>query len=225
MPSESEHDPISALKQGRLNIHCSRMELVQNTPHQPIRYIGSGYIRQRDDGSIEFTIYAIEIVNVDESQSLSYLVGGWQSGILFTRAEAYTLIALSYWRYNWSAEGILTPSVDWRQSPQRVSGYIRILRREEKGPIPSRPHRLALHFFDDIDAPYTSVMEKTSKDFDGAVFDTADNKHFCVQKRDHEMVVNITSEIPFVPYYDVRVIEALCPGPFNVLASTETVFR
>ncbi len=53
MPNDSDDDPISALKRGDLNIHCSRMELVQNTSHQPGRYIGNGYIRQNDDGVIE----------------------------------------------------------------------------------------------------------------------------------------------------------------------------
>ena len=209
MLSESDRDPISALQRGQLNIHCSRMELVQNTPHQPIRYVGSGYIRQKDDGNIEFTIYATEIINVGELESLSHLLGGWQSGTLFRTAQSYTLIALSYWRYNWRADGILNLSVDWRQSPQRVSGNIRILRREGKASMPGRPHRIIMHFFDDIDVPYTAVIEKTSNDFDGAVFDAADNKHFCVQKRDHEMVVDITSEVPFVAHFDVRVVEAL----------------
>jgi len=65
MPNDSDDDPISALKRGDLNIHCSRMELVQNTSHQPGRYIGNGYIRQNDDGVIEFTLYATEIPNVE----------------------------------------------------------------------------------------------------------------------------------------------------------------
>jgi len=41
------------------------MELVQNTSHQPGRYIGNGYIWQNDDGVIEFTLYATEIPNVE----------------------------------------------------------------------------------------------------------------------------------------------------------------
>jgi hypothetical protein len=53
------------------------------------------------------------------------------------------------------------------------------------------------------------MMETTSKDFDGAIFDTAENRHFRIQKLDDEIVVDIHSEVPFPPHFDVRVVEAL----------------
>ncbi len=58
MPSENDDDPLSALKRGDLNVHSARMELVQNTSNQPGRYIGNGYIKQKEDGIIEFTLDA-----------------------------------------------------------------------------------------------------------------------------------------------------------------------
>jgi hypothetical protein len=209
MRSESDDDLISALKQGHLDIHCSRMELAQNTPSNPIRYIGSGYIRQNNDGGIEFTIYATEICNVDMVTALSPILSRHHSGTVFRGDESFTLTATSYWRYSWKAERIFDPSVDWRQSPQRVSGNISILRREGRAVCRGRPHRVIMHFFENIDIPCPVMMETTSKDFDGAVFDTADHKYFRIQKRDDEIVVDVNSEIAFPPHFDVRVVEAI----------------
>jgi hypothetical protein len=93
MPSENDDDPLSALKRGDLNVHSARMELVQNTSNQPGRYIGNGYIKQKEDGVIEFTLDAAEVGN-DQAYSallLSPMTG--QSGTLIQADQAYTLIA------------------------------------------------------------------------------------------------------------------------------------
>jgi hypothetical protein len=209
MVGESDQNLISALKRGHLNIHCSRMELAQNTSHQPVRYVGSGYIRQNGDGGIEFTIYATEIYNVDVVTTLYPFFGGQHSGTVFHDDESYELTAKSYCGYEWTTERIFDPSVDWRQTPQRVSGNIRILRREGKAVIRDRPHRIIMHFFKDIDIPCPTVIEKTSRNLDGAVFDAVDGRHFRIQKLVDEIVVDIRSEVPFPPYFDVRVVEAL----------------
>ena len=65
-----EKDLIVALKQGRLNIDCVRMELVQNSQHKPVKYIGGGYIKQDDNGVIIFKIYTKEIENVNAASEL-----------------------------------------------------------------------------------------------------------------------------------------------------------
>lgn len=93
MPSESDDDPISALKRGDLDLHFSRMELVQNTPHQPGIYIGTGYVRQNDDGVIEFMLYATEIPNAEACTRLLMSPMTAQAGTLFSEDQSYTLTA------------------------------------------------------------------------------------------------------------------------------------
>jgi hypothetical protein len=91
MQAESERDPISALKDGHLMIHCFRMELVQDSSDQPARYAGSGYIEQVDHSAIVFTMYSTETTNAGPF-SLSHWAGA-QSGTIFRDDESYTLNA------------------------------------------------------------------------------------------------------------------------------------
>jgi len=209
MPNDSDDDPISALKRGDLNIHCSRMELVQNTSHQPGRYIGNGYIKQNDDGVIEFTLYATEIPNVEAYTRLLMSPMTGQAGTLFGEDQSYTLTATSYRRDTWNAERILNINFQTDVTTLRLYGRIDVLRRERKAIERSPLHRIIMHFFDDIDIPCTVALETTSNTFDGAVLDAVGNKHFRIQKRYVDIVVDISSEVAFPRHFDVRVVEAL----------------
>jgi hypothetical protein len=209
MPSKSDDDPISALKRGDLNVHCSRMELVQNTADQPGRYIGNGYIRQNDDGVIEFTLYATEIPNVEAYTRLLMSPMTGQAGTLFGEDQFYTLIATSYRGDTWKADRIYNFDFQTDVTTLRLYGRIDVLRRERKAVKRAPLHRIIMHFFDDIDIPCWVVLETTSPTFDGAFFDAAGNKHFRIQKREGDIIVDISSEVAFSPHFDVRVAEAL----------------
>jgi hypothetical protein len=201
MPSESDYDPISALKRGDLNIHCSRMELVQNTSHQPGRYIGNGYIRQNDDGVIEFMLYATEIPNVEAYTRLLMSPMSGQAGTLFGEDQSYTLTATSYRQDTWNAQRILNINFQTDITTLRLYGRIDVLRRERKAIKRNPLHRIIMHFFDDIDIPCTVALETTSKTFDGAVFDAVGNKHFRIQTRDVDIIVDISREVVFPPQW------------------------
>src|SRR5947209_5355320 len=129
------------------------MELVQNISDQPGRYLGNGYIRQNDDGGIEFTLYATEITNVKAFTDLllSPMVG--QAGTLFREDESYTLTATSYRVHTWKADRILNLNFEWGRPPSptpRLYGNIDILRHETKAAIGDTPYRMLMHFFDVI---------------------------------------------------------------------------
>jgi hypothetical protein len=208
MPSESDDDPISAVKRGDLTIHCARMELVQNTSTQPGRYIGNGYIRQNDNGVIEFTLYATEIANYQAYTALLMSPMTGQAGTLIQADEAYTLIATSYRQDTWKAERILELDFQTDITTLRLYGKIYVLRRERKAVVRDPTHRITMHFLDDIGIPCPVPLETTSKTFDGAIFDVAGDKHFRIQKLDDEIVVQINSEAAFLPNFDARVEEA-----------------
>jgi hypothetical protein len=184
------------------------MELVQNTSNQPGRYIGNGYIRQNDDGVVEFTLYASEIPNFEAYTRLLMSPMTGQAGTLFGEDQSYTLTATSYRRDTWKAEGLLNLGFQTDVATLRLYGRIDVLRLERKAVTHDPLHRIVMHFFEDIDIPCPIALETTSKTFDGAVFD-AGHKHFRVQKRDDEIVVEISSEVAFPPHFDVRVVEAL----------------
>ena len=66
-----------------------------------------------------------------------------------------------------------------------------------------------MHFFEGVDIPCPVPLERTSKTFDGAVFDVAGDKHFRIQKLDDEIVVQINSDTALLPHFSVGVEDAL----------------
>jgi hypothetical protein len=208
MQSEGDENPIFSLRQGHLNIHCSRMELIQNTSRQPGRYIGNGYIRQNDLGVIEFMLYATEIPNVEAYTRLLMSPMTGQAGTLFREDESYELIATSYRWDTWKAERILHFDFQSDGTTLRLYGRLDFLRREREALVSDPTHLLVMHFFDDIDIPCTVALETTSKTFDGAVFDAV-GKHFRIQKLDDEIVVEVRSEGAFPPHFDLKVVDSL----------------
>src|SRR3984893_7372527 len=123
MQGENDYDPVGALKQGRLHIHCFQMELTQNASDHPRKYVGSGYITQNVDGGIEFIIYANTFFNTDVLTDISSVMHA-PAGTIIPRPEYYTLSAQSYLGYTWTAERIVNPSVRWHETVPRVSGDI-----------------------------------------------------------------------------------------------------
>jgi hypothetical protein len=197
MQGKSDDDPVGALKQGRLHIHCFQMELTQSTSDKPRKYAGSGYITQNIGGAIEFTIYASSVANIDTAADISSIIDA-QSGTIIPKPEYYTLIAHSYSRYSWTAENIISPSVDWRATVPHVSGDIRTLQRSPREAVTNSPYRMWMTFFEDIEFPCPLMSDR----FVGADFVALEDKRFRIQKLDNEFVVEITSRTPFPPYFD-----------------------
>jgi hypothetical protein len=204
MQGEIDHDSVGALKQGRLHIHCFRMELTQSTSDKPRKYAGSGYIIQNIGGGIEFTIYAGTLSNIDAAADISSIMDA-QPGTIIPKPEYYTLTAHSYSEYSWMAENIVNPFVDWRATVPRVSGDIRTLQRSPREAVTNSPYRMSMTFLEDIDFPCPLMSDR----FVGADFVALEDKRFRIQKLDNELVIEITSSTPFPPYFDVRIIEAL----------------
>jgi hypothetical protein len=61
-------DLIKALKQLKLEIDCFEMALVQNLPENPVSYRGKGYIRQTENDTLTFKLYASETKNIDATK-------------------------------------------------------------------------------------------------------------------------------------------------------------
>jgi hypothetical protein len=56
MPSPDEN--IEAFRQGQLDFDCRRMVLTQRESKGAERFVGKGYIRQLQDGTLTFKLYA-----------------------------------------------------------------------------------------------------------------------------------------------------------------------
>jgi hypothetical protein len=143
-------DLIKALKQLKLEIDCFEMALVQNLPENPVSYRGKGYIRQTENDTLTFKLYASETKNIDATR---YMRAVPHSGKLFTESEYYTLTALTSDGTVWAAEQIL-PDCGWTSCTPNpiVTGNISAMSSFKSNP--SSKHRLRLHFFDDVQLPY-----------------------------------------------------------------------
>jgi hypothetical protein len=212
-----EKDLIVALKQGRLNIDCVRMELVQNSQHEPVKYIGGGYIKQDDNGVIIFKIYTKEIENVNAASELVRTFNEInKSGTIYSKNNYYSLVAKSYEHETWKAERILLDgdcNVDWRQSDPCVHGKLHVITCSEKIENKEGKHDLTMRFFDEVDIPCIEMTEFATEagleyNRDTVRFSAA-NVSFHMQKLDKEIVVKVNSDIAFSQDFELSIIEAL----------------
>jgi hypothetical protein len=202
-------DLIKALKQLKLEIDCFEMALVQNLPENPVSYRGKGYIRQTENDTLTFKLYASETKNIDATR---YMRAVPHSGKLFTESEYYTLTALTSDGTVWAAEQIL-PDCDWTSCMPNpiVTGNISAMSSFKSNP--SSKHRLRLHFFDDVQLPYNRGVRSntdglTSYALEIARFSVGDVE-FEVRGQDSGLVVEATSNIVLNEALQTRIQEAM----------------
>jgi hypothetical protein len=56
---------VEAFRGGKLQIDFISLTLVKNTSDNPIKYRGTGYIRQTDDNTLTLQLYSVETKNTD----------------------------------------------------------------------------------------------------------------------------------------------------------------
>jgi hypothetical protein len=191
-------DLVMALKQLKLEIDCFEMALVQNRPDSPVSYKGKGYIRQTENDTLTFKLYASETKNID---AIRYMRLVADSGRLFTASE-----------HVWIAERIL-PDCDWTSSTPNpiVTGNIWAMSSFKSSP--SSKHRLRLHFFDDAQLPYSVGVRSTTDGVTSyapaiARFSSGD-ADFEVRGQDSGFVVEATSNIALNETLPTRIQEAM----------------
>jgi hypothetical protein len=206
----TDQELIAALKQGTVHIDCARIELVQNKISNRMRYVGPGYIYQQDDGILAFRMY------VQDSQNASDLFEDADHslpGTLFDEDEYYSLTCLSHEGDTWVTPRLLV-RISWSTKGVRIRGRVdTILRSRSNNSSTLTPHYLRIHFFDNIDLPFTGYIDTgtaavPTRSLQGAKF-TSNRKEFDIRSDDGEIIMEVSARSPFPPNFYMRLIEAL----------------
>jgi hypothetical protein len=189
---------ITTFRQRKLQIDCRDMVLVQEgTPATPIRYRGKGYIRQEDDDTLSFRLYATQIENVDAASELTRFLSG-RPGEIYAPTEHYTLTALDTDNAIWTSERLLVEG-KWRFEEDDPIMYGALATLAIDKPTASTDHTLRLDYFEDADLP--TIIDHA--EFKAAGVD------FSVHKGSGEFHVEARATEDFPPSFATRIEEGL----------------
>ena len=205
-------ETIDAFRRGVLDLDCKRIVLRQNRDGGE-RFEGPGYVRQAEDGSLEFKLYAVKLENVKPMGHLEALSKA-VAGQLHADDYFYALTAVGHDGTSWTAARILpAPHWDMRDKSVLVTGKMQsIVACLER---PQSNHYLRLSFFDEFEVPlhFMSETEEHGNKYmvrDRATFEACDSQ-FEVRKREGSdaTVIEVTSGSSFPTAFHLRVQEAL----------------
>lgn len=217
----TSEDLVVQLKERRLEIDCVEMKLEQQGIPHPVIYRGSGYIRQLDDDTLSFKLYATEITKAQPFDTLREMVE-LRAGGLIPDNYYYTLRSVAIDGAKWIADRI-RPQTDWLVPTHQAIVKGRIWRLSTSDGDELTSTRLRTHFFDDIDLPYNSST-KTETDgriaYERSMANVShDGVHFTIRKTDWGFLVDASSERALDPNLPIRIEEALrflCAKPVTV---------
>jgi len=170
-PSRAHHYPasgnpmnidetIDAFRRGVLDLDCKRIVLRQNREDGE-RFEGPGHVRQAEDGSLEFKLYAVKLENVKPMGHLGAL-SKTVAGQLDVDEYFYALTAVGHDGTSWTAARILpTPHWDMRGKSVLVTGkmqsIVACLERSQSN------HYLRLSFGDKLEVELASPQRKSPR--------------------------------------------------------------
>jgi hypothetical protein len=189
---------IATFRQLKLHIDCRDMVLVQEgSPATPIRYRGKGYIRQEDDDTLSFRLYATAIENVDAASDFTRTLSA-RPGEIYAPTEYYTLTALDTDNATWTSKQLLVHGT-WRFGEDDPIMYGALTTLAIDKPTASTDHTLRPDYFEDAVLPTI---------IDDAQFKAA-GVDFSVHKGSGEFRVEAraTEELP--PNFATRIEESL----------------
>jgi hypothetical protein len=205
-------ETIDAFRRGVLDLDCKRIVLSQNREGGE-RFEGPGYVRQAEDGTLEFKLYAVKLENVRPLGHLEALSKG-VAGQLRADDSFYALTAVGRDGTSLTADRIL-PNPHWDMSDHSVLVTGKMQSMVACLELPQPHHYLRLHFFEEYDVPLRlmSKVEIHGSEYmvrDRAEFN-AQGAEFEVRKREDsgDTVVEVTSQEAFPPAFDLRIQEAL----------------
>jgi hypothetical protein len=215
----SPDETIEAFRQGTLDFDCKRMVLTQRKRKGGERFIGKGYIRQSDDGTLTFKLY----VTRHNAKPLAHLeaIHRTKAGEVHRDDLYYDLKATAPDGTQWTATRIMPhPSWDFRDTKDitvivggTLDAIAAPLNREFYKS--HSKHYLRLHFFEEYDV---SVLRMTEIRDDGGTRWVSDHAEFeacgaqfTVRRRKGSGTtsIEVASEKKFAAAFDLRVQEAL----------------
>jgi hypothetical protein len=212
-------ETIETFRQGKLDFDCKRMVLTQRKKKGRERFVGKGYIRQLDDGTLAFKLYATRY-NAKPFRHLEAFFRT-KAGEVHGNDLYYDLKATGHDGTQWTASRLMpVPSWDFGDTKD-VSVIVEGKLQSITAPLnrdfykPTSEHYLRLHFFEKYELPL--VLWSEVKDADGthwvtdrAEFEACDAQ-FVVHKikETGATVIEVTSAKKFPAAFDLRVQEAM----------------
>jgi hypothetical protein len=192
---ESHHDDRRTQRQ--LQIDCRAMTLVQNTSDSAVSYRGKGYIRQTDDDTLTFKLYATETRNTDQFADLNRAFGA-KPGKIYEPSAYFTLTAVDFDGAIWTAERIL-PRCNWRHDDGNPIVHGGLWTVAIDHPTESQDHTLSLHYFEKAEIP--CIIDTIKFSAAGAAFTVSSGNEI--------FRVDVNAGEPLPEYFHTRVEEAL----------------
>lgn len=206
------NETIDAFRNGKVNIDCQKMVLKQHIEGGEY-FEGLGYIKQTDDGTLNFKLYVTKFENVIPLGHLKTRLNAG-AGKLYAEHAFYDLTAIGHDGTIWTSSRML-PAIHWDMVDNSViaDGLMQSVLAVLK--TPQLNHYLRLHFFEEYEVPLhkMSKIEEYGREcliLDRAEFEACDSK-FEVWKREGsgDTVIELTRDAIFPAAFHLRVQEAL----------------
>ena len=210
-------EEIIALGENRLELHCLNMKLESLSSEGHV-FSGSGVVRQTPDGQLYFTLYTNEKFSFPKVVRHHY-IGDHPSGSILPKSAYYRLSAKDSKGREWVCERVSLISLDIYSTDEGTifKGNLDQITYLIEG-FGSDKDFLYLEIFDNVKLPYNTPKivkkivadkESTSISRDVLMF-SAKEIEFEMKKERESLVLEAKSTGPsFVPYFEIRVIEAL----------------
>lgn len=205
---------IDVFRLGTFDLDCTKMVLRQRTEGGR-RFVGRGYIRQIEDGSLVFKLYVEKEENAGP-QAIFEMLTGERPGALFSDDDLYDLTATAVDGTEWRAGRIADPRPNWNMQDNTgiLGGRLYSI---VAGPIlpPAKPNSLRLHFFEEYELPLHVWSADADRPLQGMVCDRAEfgacGMQFSVKSRlgSGDTAVEVTADTEFPPAFDLRIQEAV----------------
>jgi hypothetical protein len=212
---------LEAARRGDLFLDCHEMELKQNCDEFPGLVRGPGYIKQNEEGRLEFKIYVQEHENTDRLEG-QFGAFGPKPGELFQHQHHYTLTAVDSWANRWTA-GRIIPNLSraYHSDPTYpvVTGTIFEMEASHEEDWSPRDHYLDLAIYEKVEVPFNIVTsyyeavsggspERRRGSADRSVFHAA-GCDFVVKAEQDVLLISVESPEPIPAGFETRIIEGL----------------
>jgi hypothetical protein len=209
---------IDALRKGELHLDCLEMVLTQEGAESPEVLQGPGYIAQKPDGTLSFTLYSSQRdTSIEFSDPYQHLIPGQ----LLPPTEYYSLRATDNHRRVWTAQRIRvdvhTVQLEDGRWANTASGLLRDIEYIDRHAGQGTGQELQILFFEKLDLPYNLVShaethvagELVSRGFSRNVARFRAGGFACDVTNDDDVTTfKVTTDGGLPPRMEVRVIEA-----------------
>lgn len=209
-----QEEEFIALRENKFELHCLSMKLESLTSEGQV-FSGSGVVRQASDGQLCFTLYTNEKFSFSK-EARQHFIGGHPSGLILPKSAYYRLSAKDSKGRKWVCDRV-SPDIHSTEEGTIFNGNLFQISYFIEG-FGSDKDFLYLEIFDHIELPYNTPTivtesvagkESTSMSLNSLQF-TANEIEFLIEKERESLVLKAKSTGPrFVPYFEIRVIEAL----------------